>query len=96
MSRFALDTDAVGSLGAALNDLADCLDLVGDVGSDRWALGSSATAGALEACLGDWRHARLALGRGLRDLGAEVRAAGGAYADAESSVAGRLLVGGSW
>jgi len=94
MSTYALDDAALALLATALDDLAQGLEVAGKLGVDSWAFGTSQSAGALEAVLGDWRHERLALVRGLRVLGERLRAVGSVYAETEAAVAGRLLVGG--
>ncbi len=94
MSVVRLGRDQLRALAAALDDLAAVLDEAGDAGADQWALGPTATSAALGQCLAGWRHARLAAGRDLRDLGGALRATDAAYADTEGEVAGRLLRGG--
>jgi hypothetical protein len=85
MTRYAVAPEALGRLAVALGQVADDVAWTAAHGREQaWSLGPGASAGVLDAVLGDLDHGRQQLGRWLDDLATAVRAAGAVYAEVEA------------
>lgn len=94
MTSFRVDPDEVARLGATLRVLADDISSAGDGSIDRWALGPGRSGDAFDELVSHWRLQRLRLSQALEALAHGASAAGGFYAETESVIGGRLLLGG--